>query len=94
MHMKAHPGEVDLGSHRHADTIKGSKLSYTTVAMKCERIVYSSLLTLAGVVLAGPEPMLTRLVRGCITLASLLAYSLLHAATALLLPSRAASSGT
>ena len=58
-----------MGSHRRADTVKGSKLSYTTVAMKCEPIVYSSLLTLAGVVLAGPEPMLARLVRGCIALA-------------------------
>ena len=36
--------------------------------MKCEPIVYSSLLTLAGVVLADPEPMLARLVRGCIAL--------------------------
>ena len=58
-----------MGSHRRADTVKGSKLSYTTVAMKCEAIVYSSLLTLAGVVLADPEPMLARLVRGCIALA-------------------------
>ena len=49
-----------MGSHRRADTVKGSKLSYTTVAMKCEPIVYSSLLTLAGVVLAGPVLMLTR----------------------------------
>ena len=58
-----------MGSHRRADTVKGSKLSYTTVAMQCELIVYSSLLTLAGVVLADPEPMLARLVRGCIALA-------------------------
>ena len=58
-----------IGSHRRAATVKGSKLSYTTVAMKCEPIVYSSLLTPAGVVLAGPEPMLTRLVRGGIALA-------------------------
>ena len=56
-------------SHRRADTVKGSKLGYTTVAMKCEPIVYSSLLTLAKVVLAAPEPMLARLVRGCIALA-------------------------
>ena len=51
--------------------------------MEREQIVYSSLLTLAGVVLADPEPMLSRLVRGCIALAftacQLLAYSLLHA---------------
>ena len=37
--------------------------------MEREQIVYSSLLTLAGVVLADPEPMLSRLVRGCIALA-------------------------
>ena len=51
--------------------------------MEREQIVYSSLLTLAGVVLADPEPMLSRLVRGFIALAftacQLLAYSLLHA---------------
>ena len=57
-----------MGSHRRADTVKGSKLSYTTVAIQCEQIVYRSLLTLAGVVLADPEPMLARLVRGCIAL--------------------------
>ena len=48
---------------------RGSELSYTTVAMEREQIVYSSLLTLAGAVLADPEPMLARLVRGCIALA-------------------------
>ena len=37
--------------------------------MICEAIVCSSLLTLAGVVLADPEPTLARLVRGCIALA-------------------------
>ena len=37
--------------------------------MECEQIVYSSLLTLVGAVLADPEPMLARLVRGCIALA-------------------------
>ena len=58
-----------MGSHRRADTVKGSNLSYTTVAMKCEPIVYSSLLTLAGVVLVDSEPILARLVFGCIALA-------------------------
>ena len=37
--------------------------------MEREQIVYSLLLTLAGAVLADPEPMLARLVRGCIALA-------------------------
>ena len=37
--------------------------------MESEQIVYSSLLTLAGAVLADPEPMLARMVRGCIALA-------------------------
>ena len=83
-----------MGSHRRADTVKGSKLSYTTVAMQCELIVYSSLLTLAGVVLADPEPMLARLESGCIALASLLTRPLINPATALLIPSRAASSAT
>ena len=83
-----------MSSHRRADTVKGSKLSYTTVAMKCEPIVCSSLLTLAGVVLADPEPMLPPLVRGCIALASLLTCPLISPATPLLIPSRAASSAT
>ena len=52
-----------------ADTVKGGELSYTTLAMECEHIACSSLLRLAGVVLADPEPMLARLVRGCIALA-------------------------
>ena len=37
--------------------------------MKREGIVYSSLLQLAGALLAGPEPMPSRLVRGCIAMA-------------------------
>ena len=37
--------------------------------MEREHIVYSLLLTLAGAVLAAPEPLLARLVRGCIALA-------------------------
>ena len=48
---------------------RGSELSYTAVEMEREQIVYSLLLTLAGAVLADPEPMLSRLVRGCIALA-------------------------
>ena len=51
--------------------------------MEREGIAHSSLLPLAGAVLANPEPMPARLVRGCIALAftacQLLAYSLLHA---------------
>ena len=75
-----------MGSHRRADTVKGSKLSYTTVAMKCEPIVYSSLLTLAGVVLADPEPMLARLVVAPSPWPSLLVCVQLQPATALLIP--------
>ena len=62
------------------------------MALALEREHYA---VVAGAVLADPEPMLARLVRGCITLwSSLLAYLLLHAATAMLTPSRAASSIT
>ena len=57
-------------SHRLADTIKvGGELSYTAVAMEREQIVHSSLMTLAGAVLADPKPMLARLVHDCIALA-------------------------
>ena len=50
---------------------------------------------LAGTVLADPEPMLARLVRGFIALAfTACVYSLLHAVTVLLIPSTAASSAT
>ena len=55
--------------HRVADTIEGGKLSYMALAMERERIVYCSLLMMAGAVPAGPKPMLSRLVRGCIALA-------------------------
>ena len=48
---------------------RGSELSYMAVAMEREQIVYSSLMTLAGAVLASPEPMLTRVARSCIALA-------------------------
>ena len=49
-----------------AETIKGSKLRCTTLAMEREQIVHSSLLTLAGAVLADLEPTALRLARGCI----------------------------
>ena len=39
------------------------------VAMKREATAYSSLLMVAGTVLADPERMLARVVRGCIALA-------------------------
>ena len=54
---------------RLADTVKGSELSYAALAMEREQIAHSSLLPLAGAVPANPEPMLSRLVRGCIALA-------------------------
>ena len=67
------------------------------LAMERERRVYSSLVTMAGVVLADPQPMLTRLTRDCIALAFTAPVPALHAATppsALLIPSRVASSAT
>ena len=66
------------------------------LALQREQTAYRSLLMVSGAVLADPEPMmLSCMVRGYIALAFvLLAYSLLHAATALLIPSRAASSVT
>ena len=39
------------------------------LAMEREQTTYSSLLMVAGTVLADPEPMLARLLRGCIALA-------------------------
>ena len=39
------------------------------LALQREPTAYRSLLMVAGVVLADPEPMLARLVRGCIALA-------------------------
>ena len=48
---------------------RSSELTYMPVAMEREQIVYSLLLTLAGAVLTAPEPMLARVVRGCIALA-------------------------
>ena len=56
-------------SHCHADTVKGGELSYMTLALQRETTAYRSLLTRARAVLADPEPMLARLVCGCIALA-------------------------
>ena len=39
------------------------------LAMERDQTAYSSLLMVAGAVLADPEPMLARLVRGCIAMA-------------------------
>ena len=55
--------------HRLADAVKGGQLSYMALAMEREPTAYSSLMMVAGAVLADPEPMLARLVRGCIALA-------------------------
>ena len=55
-------------SHRLADTVKGGELSYMPLALQMDPTAYSSLLVVARVVLANPEPMLSRLVRGCIAL--------------------------
>ena len=55
--------------HRLVDTVKGGELSYTAQAMEREQSAFSSLLTLVRAVLADPEPMPARLVRGCIALA-------------------------
>ena len=56
-------------SHRLAGAIKGGALSYMALAMEREPTAYRSLLARARAVLADPEPMLARLVRGCIALA-------------------------
>ena len=56
-------------SHHLADAVKGGELSYMTPALQRELTAYSSLLTRFRAVLADPEPMLARLVRGCIALA-------------------------
>ena len=67
--------------HRRADTVKGGELSYMVLALQREPAAYRSLLMLAGTVLADPEPMLARLVRGCIALAftaSVLAVACIH----------------
>ena len=56
-------------SHRLADTVKGGELSYMALALQREQTAYRSLLMVSGAVLADPEPMLSRMVRGCIALA-------------------------
>ena len=48
---------------------KGGELSYMTLEMEREPTAYRSLLPRARAVLAGPERMLARLVRGYIALA-------------------------
>ena len=53
---------------RLADTIKGGQLSYMTPAMQREQSTYRSLLARARAVMTDPEPMLARLVCGCIAL--------------------------
>ena len=55
-------------SHGLADTVKSGELNFMTLALKREQFTYRSLLMLAGAVLADPEPMLSRLVRGCIAI--------------------------
>ena len=60
---------VARSHHLADDTVKGGELSYMRPAMQREGIVNSSLLQLTGAVLAGPEPILSRLVHGCIALA-------------------------
>ena len=54
---------------RLADAVEGGELSYMALAMEREHTTYISALMLAGTVLAGPEPMLARLIRGCIAVA-------------------------
>ena len=49
--------------------IKSGKLSYIALAMVREQPTCRSLLMVAGAVLADPELMLSRLVRGCTALA-------------------------
>ena len=56
-------------SHRLVDAVKGGEVSSMALAMEREMAAYRSLLMVAGAVLADPEPMLARLVRGCIALA-------------------------
>ena len=75
--------------HRLDDAIKGGELSYMTLAMEREYTMYRSLLPLAGAVVADPEPTPLRLLRGCIAGHLTASWS-----TALLVPSRAASSAT
>ena len=56
-------------SHGLADAVKGGQLKYMTLALQREPTAYRPLLTRARAAVAGPERMLSRLVRGCIALA-------------------------
>ena len=56
-------------SHRLVDPVKGSELSHMALALQREPNAYRSQLMVAGAVLADTEPMLARLIRGCIALA-------------------------
>ena len=55
--------------HCVTNSVKGSDLGYMSQPIQRKQTAYSSVLMLAGAVMAGPEPMLTRLERGCIALA-------------------------
>ena len=54
---------------QHICESMASSATNMALAMEREQIRYSSLVLVAGTVLADPEPMLARLVRGCIALA-------------------------
>ena len=54
---------------RLADTVKGGELGYMPLAMERKQTRSITSLMVAGAVPADPEPMLSRLVRGCIALA-------------------------
>ena len=56
-------------SHRLAGPVKGGELSHMTLALQREPTAYISLLMRLGAVLADPEPMLARLIHGCIAVA-------------------------
>ena len=64
------------------------------LAMEREPTAFSSLLMVAGAVQADSEPMLSRVTRDCIALAFTAPVPAMHAITALLIPSRVASSAT
>ena len=83
-------------SHRLAHTVKGGELSYMMPAMEREELAYSSLLMVAKTVPPDLEPLLSRLGRGCIALAvtACVCAVVCRSATALHMPSRAASSAT
>ena len=55
--------------HRLADTVKGGEPSYEALAITCDQTAYTSLLMRPGTVLADPERILARLVRGCTAMA-------------------------